>query len=144
MRRGLRGGWDRPHKTASNLRWDRKSCGYVGWCYALRDLDFAVAGRPKAQRQAHERIIGGRLVANSQKILSLYEPDVRVIVRGKADAEVEFGDTVLVAEHAQGIILDYQVWREPAPADVNLPLESLERLKEVLGCTVGAVVTDRR
>src|ERR1044071_10255760 len=70
---------------------------------------------PKAQKQAHERIIGGRLVANSQKILSLYEPDVRVIVRGKADAEVEFGDTVLVAENAQGITLDYAVGRESGP-----------------------------
>jgi hypothetical protein len=65
------------------------------------------------------------------------------IVRGKADAEVEFGDTVLVAENAQGIILDYRVWREPAPADVNLLVESMERLKEASGCTVGAVVTDR-
>ena len=67
-------------------------------------------------------------MANSQKILSLYEPDVRVIVRGKADAEVEFGNTVLVAANAQGIIPDYRVWREPAPADVNLLVESLERV----------------
>ena len=99
----------------------------------MRDLDFAVAGRPKAQRQAHERIIGGRLVANSQKILSLYEPDVRVIVRGKADAEVEFGNTVLVAENAQGITLDYAVGRESGPpGGDNLLLESLDRLKEAL------------
>ena len=53
-------------------------------------------------------------------ILSLYEPDVRVVVRGKADAEVEFGNTVLIGENGQGIILDYQVWREPAPAAVNI------------------------
>jgi hypothetical protein len=31
-------------------------------------------------------------VANDEKILSLFEPDIQVIVRGKAGAEVEFGN----------------------------------------------------
>jgi len=44
---------------------------------------------PAAIRQAHERIIGERLVPNAEKILSLYEHKVHVIVRGKAGAEVE-------------------------------------------------------
>jgi hypothetical protein len=133
----------RRHRELLDKNWEKTPWTRPQVEQVLGRIDGVLDLLPKAQKQAHERIIGGRLVANSQKILSLYEPDVRVIVRGKADAEVEFGNTVLVAENAQGIILDYQVWREPAPADVNLPLESLERLKEVLGCTVGAVVTDR-
>ena len=36
---------------------------------------------PAAIKQAHERIIGGRQVANKDKILSLYEPDLHVLVR---------------------------------------------------------------
>lgn len=67
---------------------------------------------PQAQKQAHERIIGGRLVENREKILSLYEPDVHVIVRGKAGAEVEFGNTVLLGENRQGLILDFQIYKE--------------------------------
>ena len=47
---------------------------------------------PQAVHQAHERLIGERRVANKDKILSLYEPDAHVLVRGKADAEVEFGN----------------------------------------------------
>ncbi len=47
---------------------------------------------PQAVHQAHERIIGERRVANADKILSLYDPDIHVIVRGKADAETEFGN----------------------------------------------------
>ena len=59
---------------------------------------------PAAIRQAHERIIGERPVASADKILSLYEDDLHVIVRGKAGAEVEFGNTLLLAENLDGII----------------------------------------
>jgi hypothetical protein len=130
--------WELLDKNWEKTEWTRTQAEQV-----LRRIDGVLEMLPKAQKQAHERIIGGRLVANSEKILSLYEPDVRVVVRGKADAEVEFGNTVLIGENAQGIILDYQVWREPAPADVNLLVESLERVSGALDRTVGAVATDR-
>lgn len=83
----------------------------------LRRIDGVLELLPQARKQAHERIIGERQVANAQKILSLYDPDVRVIVRGKAGAEVEFGNTVLLAENPQGVIVDYELFRESAPAD---------------------------
>ncbi len=38
---------------------------------------------PQVMKQAHE-IIGGRQVKNEEKILSAYEPEIDVIVRGKA------------------------------------------------------------
>ena len=60
--------------------------------------------------------------------MSLYDLNVRVIVRGKAGAEVEFGNTVLAGENRQGIILDYQIFRESAPADSQLLFESLSRV----------------
>jgi hypothetical protein len=98
---------------------------------------------PRAQKQARERIIGGRPVANAEKILSLYDTDVRVLVRGKAGAEVEFGNTLLLGENRQGVILDYQLFQASAPADSQLLLESLSRVEARLGRPVGAVVTDR-
>ena len=51
-----------------------------------------------AIKNAHERIIGERQVANKDKMLSLYEDDVNVIVRHKSGAEVEFGNTLLLVE----------------------------------------------
>jgi hypothetical protein len=87
-------------------------------------------------------MIGGRAVANAEKILSLYEPDLHVLVRGKAGAEVEFGNTLLLGENRQGLILDYQVWQEQAPADVHVLVASLERVQELPG-TVQAVGADR-
>lgn len=109
----------------------------------LRRLDGILQLLPRAQKQAHERIIGARLVANAEKILSLYDPEVRVIVRGKAGAEVEFGNTVLLGENRQGLILDYQIFRESAPADSQTLFGSLLRVWEATGIRVGAVVTDR-
>lgn len=109
----------------------------------LRRLDHVLEVLPRAQKQAHERIIGGRPVDNAQKILSLYDLNVRVIVRGKAGAQVEFGNTVLVGENRQGIILDYAIFSESAPADSHLLFESLLRVQGVSGRQVGAVATDR-
>jgi hypothetical protein len=64
-------------------------------------------------------------VANADKLLSLYDPQVQVIVLGKAGAEVKFVNTVLVGENAQGLIVDYAFYRESAPADSQLLFESL-------------------
>jgi hypothetical protein len=69
--------------------------------------------------------------------------NVRVIVRGKAGAEVEFGNTVLFGENRQGVILDYELFRESAPADSQLLFGSLLRVWEATGRHVGAVATDR-
>ena len=91
---------------------------------------------PRAQKQAHERIIGERQVSNADKLLSLYETDTRVIVRGKAGAEVEFGNTLLLAEQADGLIVDWQLHRESAPADTRQLPESLQRMERAYGVDV--------
>lgn len=62
---------------------------------------------PIAIKQAHERIIGGRKIRNEQKILSLYDPDVQVIKRGKSNGEVEFGNNLWLGETREGLIVDY-------------------------------------
>ena len=98
---------------------------------------------PEAIRQAHERIIGGRKVENSEKILSLYEPDVHVIVRHKAGAEVEFGNTLLLVEQEAGLIVDWKLCKPSSPGDTALMKESLIRMKQVFGNYPGAIGGDR-
>ena len=88
---------------------------------------------PQAVHQAHERLIGERRVANKDKILSLHEPDVRVMVRGKADAEVEFGNGFYLAEQADGLIVDWTFIKEQPPGDSKLVTDSLMRLTENYG-----------
>jgi len=55
----------------------------------LARIDSVLEQLPAAIKQAHERIIGGRQVKTKDKILSLYDQDINVIVRGKAGAQVD-------------------------------------------------------
>ena len=133
----------RRHRDLLAQEWPRTEWTQPQAQQILRRLDGVLELLPRAQKQAHERIIGGRPVANAEKILSLYDPDVRVLVRGKAGADVEFGNTVLLGENRQGVILDYQIFQESAPADCHLLLDSLNRVAALAGRPVGAAATDR-
>ncbi len=98
---------------------------------------------PAAVHQAHERIIGERTVENADKRLSLYEDNVHVLVRKKAGAEVEFGNTLLLGEQADGLIIDWRLYKDVAPSDERLLKESLQRLKNDMGVKPKTATTDR-
>lgn len=99
---------------------------------------------PQVIQQAHERIIGGRKVENADKILSAHEPDIDVIVRGKAGSQVEFGNELFLAESWGGLIIDYQLYGREAPGEGEKMRESLERIEamNLLG-KLSHVVSDR-
>jgi hypothetical protein len=119
--------------------WTRKEAEQV-----LARMDGVLAQLPQAVKQAHERIIGERLVPNAEKILSLYDADLHVIVRGKAGAAVEFGNTLLIVEQAQGLVLDWHLYQESAPADSGQLPASLERLAARFGAErIEAIGGDR-
>ena len=109
----------------------------------LARMDEVLEQLPQARKQARRRILSGQLVDNQDKILSLYEQDVHVIVRKKAGAEVEFGNTLLLGENPQGLILDWELFRESAPADPRLLQPSVERMRKVFGSVLKAIGTDR-
>ena len=98
---------------------------------------------PQVITQAHERIIGERQVPNEEKILSVYDPDIHVIKRGKAGANVEFGNTLKLCEQADGLITHWQLFQETAPADVKLVEPTVEQLKKTPGTTLDELVGDR-
>jgi len=109
----------------------------------LHRMDGVLNQLPQARKQARQRIVQEQPVANEDKILSLYEPDVQVIVRKKAGAEVEFGNTLLLAENPQGLILDWELFQERAPADSALLPWSLGRMEKAYGPKLKAVAADR-
>jgi hypothetical protein len=74
----------------------------------------------------------GRNPLSAAKFLSLYEGDPHVIVRGKAGAAVEFGNTLFLAERRQGLVVDWHLNQESAPADSRQLPESLKRLQSWL------------
>ncbi len=88
---------------------------------------------PQAIKQAHERIIGSRRVKNSEKILSLYESEIHVMVRGKSGAEVEFGNPLYLAEQEDGLIVDWNFSNEKPTGDNKLTEESISRISAEYG-----------
>jgi hypothetical protein len=97
---------------------------------------------PQAKKQAHERIIGGRQVPSKEKILSLYDESLNVIVRGKLGREVEFGNGLLLGEQRDGLIVDWLL-NEENEADSNLLLPGIDRLHARFGGIVSKATGDR-
>ena len=108
----------------------------------VQRLENVIGQLPAAIKQAHERIIGGRQVKNEDKILSLYDDQVEVILRGKAGAEVEFGNKFSLVENNQGLIIDYQLHRDN-PSDPKLVEPSVKRMIEDMGLPVKKLWSDR-
>jgi hypothetical protein len=122
----------------SQTEWTRAQTEQV-----LQRIDQVLEQLPQARKQARERILSGKLTENKDKILSLYDQDVNVIVRKKAGAEVEFGNTLLLGENSQGLIVDWEFFKKTAPADVRLLRQSVERMKTVFGPVLKELGADR-
>ena len=72
----------------------------------------------------------------------MYEPDINVIVRGKSGSEVEFGNTFLLAEQHDGVIVDWSLLKGNK-SDSKLLKGSLARFVQAFGRMPDAVVGDR-
>ena len=131
------------HRDMLKSSWEQTSLSEQEAGQIIKRIDAVLEQLPQAVYQAHERIIGERQVENSKKILSLYEREIHVIVRGKAGAEAEFGNTLFIGEQADGIIIDWKLYEEQARADMKLLPESLERLEIYSRCQPGSVTGDR-
>lgn len=118
--------------------WSRKQAEAV-----LRRMDNVLQALPAAIDQAHERIIGERKVASADKRLSFYETDIHVIVRGKAGAQVEFGNSLFVAEQSDGFILDHELLRESSPGDAKWLAQRLGKIEAPSRGNLVGIFTDR-
>jgi len=107
-------------------------------------VDEMLALIPRVCKQAHERVVGGRQVPNAEKILSAYDADIDVVVRGKAGASVEFGNELSLAESPEGLIMDYFLYGKGAPGEGEKMRRSLERQRALeVDDELEAVVGDR-
>ena len=108
----------------------------------LERLDAITDKLPVAIKQAKDRIISGKKIPNSEKILSLYENDVHIVFRGKAGADVEFGNTLFIAENRSGMIVDYKLFKDSASADCDMVRDCVFRMKAA-GMETESITTDR-
>lgn len=58
---------------------------------------------------ARRRVMQGESVPNSHKLLSLFEPDTELLIRGKAGQPIQYGHKVLVIEDGLGFLCHYKV-----------------------------------
>ena len=117
----------RRHRDLLQKRWEETDLSRGQAQQIIDRMDTILERLPYAVKQAHERIIGERQVANEEKVLSLYEGHTAVYVRGKAGAEVEFGSQLLLAEAESGLITDWELVCGNPEHDTVLLKRSLER-----------------
>ena len=118
----------RTYRDALAVRWAETKLTQAETLRVIERLDTILAQLPAALHQAHERLIGERPVPNEEKIFSLYEPDTQIVIRGKAGGQVEFGNTLLLCEQPQGVIVHFELFRDQAPADARLAPGVAKRL----------------
>lgn len=132
----------RRYRNLLEQQWSQTDWTQAQAQQVLRRMDQVLEQLPQARKQARQRILQGQAVPNEEKILSLYEPDVQVIVRKKAGVEVEFGNTLFLAENPQGLILDWELFRQSAPSDPAILPQSVGRMEKIFG-PLQAVAADR-
>lgn len=130
------------HLEALKTRWSETDLSEGRTRVIIARMERVLEQLPAAIKQAHERIIGERKVRNEDKILSLYDDSINVIVRGKADAEVEFGNKLWLGETREGIIVDYMLYQDN-PADSALVKPAIQRLIDNQGLDLKDAWGDR-
>jgi protein-tyrosine-phosphatase len=97
---------------------------------------------PIAIEQASSRILKGTLLKNCDKLLTVYHSDVNVIKRGKAGGQVEFGNSLFLAEQKDGIILDWKLYKTDVK-DPQATKESIVRMTDELEYEIASLTGDR-
>lgn len=131
------------HLEQLEARWQSTTLSHGQVQQIIQNITGVTQQLAQGIQQAHERIIGERQVASKDKILSLYEGQVHVIVRRKAGAETEFGNTLYLAEQSDGVIIDWHLFSEQAPADSRMLKQSHQRIEERLDVKVKLMAGDR-
>lgn len=130
------------YRNLLNKHWQETDWSYPQARQVINRIDLILKQLPAAIKQAHERIIGERPVAVENKILSLYDSDAHILVRGKAESEVEFGQGLLLTEQMDGLIIDWQLFKDQPPSDHKLLQPVLRRINKYYGLTKSSC-TDR-
>ena len=89
--------------------------------------------------QTKQRIFKG-VTKSATKIVSVFEPDTKILRRGKTHKPTEYGQMVKVQEAEGGIVTDVSVVTEH---DTKLLVPSVEHHRQVFGRVPRVVATDR-
>jgi transposase, IS5 family len=91
---------------------------------------------------ARRRVLEGEVLANDEKIFSIFEPHTELIKRGKQPVPIQYGHNVLVIEDAVGFVVDYRVV-DNGVLDQDLVVPVMRRLQERVGGKIKSASFDR-
>ncbi len=120
------------HHTLLAECWQQIDVGEGEKDQILLRIDRVLEQLPKVLTQAHTRIISERKVAHHDKILSLYDGDIEVVVRKKSGKEVEFGNVLSLLESKDGLILDGELYKRKL-SDVGVLKDRVEAVERCFG-----------
>ena len=107
---------------------------------AIKALETFVPRVQKVVRQTRARVLRG-ITHSKHKLISLFEPDARILRRGKLHKPTEFGQLVIVQEAEGGIVTDARI--TDAGHDSELLVGAVERHIELFGKPPKTAATDR-
>ena len=90
----------------------------------------------QAVDQARRRVLQGEQVPNDEKLFSIFEPHTELLMRGKANKDVEFGHMVNICQVESKFITDYEVF-EKKPVEHELVDGAIDRHEELFGQSPG-------
>ncbi|HEV2461884.1 MAG TPA: ISNCY family transposase [Ktedonobacterales bacterium] len=97
----------------------------------------------QSMHQAWARVLEGQPVPSTAKVLSLFEPHTRVVIRRKLGAAVEFGRQVMRDEVEGGIVTRVQVLADQE-SECHQALPAVQHHQALFGRPPWLVVGDRR
>ena len=121
------------YRELFTFSWDKLGFSEAEANQVFARMDNVLTQLPEAIHQAHERIIGERQIASKDKIISLYDHDAEIIVRGKAGNEVEFGQKLLLVEQRDGLIVDWELQGKHSDTDSKILERSVQRIESHYG-----------
>lgn len=103
--------------------------------------DVVPLGR-QAVNQARRRVLEGEQVPNDEKLFSIFEPHTELLIRGKANKDVEFGHMVNICQVESKFITDYEVF-EKKPVEYELIDGAIERHEALFGGVPQVLAADK-
>lgn len=132
----------RPHapddRAPSNLAAQEQRAGRL-----LAQFDRFLPLVQQGMQQARARVLDGQPVPSTAKVLSLFEPHTRVVMRRKLGAPVEFGRQVVLDEIEGGIVTRFHVLADDE-SECHQALPAVQHHRMLFGRPPWLVAGDRR
>ncbi|MFQ5382336.1 MAG: ISNCY family transposase [Dehalococcoidia bacterium] len=103
--------------------------------------DVVPLGR-QAVDQARRRVLLGEQVPNDEKLFSIFEHHTELLIRGKANKDIEFGHMINICQVESKFITDYEVF-EKKPVEYELIEGALDSHKELFGKMPDVLAADK-